>query len=313
MFIHPGGEQKVSPTVGRKKIPSHLHGWYRCPWTTGGHGRKFLETAGEYVSISDMTKHQTGSLQLWCEAEWDTIYRDLGPSPAATRTKIYPRHLHKFFLSAGELTPGTVNSDPFVFGKQFIYSNCRQNQLKKNNLGAGDIVLFGSIKEKHENEPRCFLLDTVFVLSDQIFQMDSGISIQKIRLECGDKISDLFEKAVLQPLLKSGSCSSAKNQPNDFTLYFGASYDCQYKGMYSFVPIQVPGLTKQSGSDCGYPRLIIDPGTLPRELNPVIHFGINPQSGIFCTGVPDSKKIWESLTQYAAQKGYAQGTLFHEP
>ena len=311
-FVHPGKEQSVLPENRKKSPCRNANGWFRCGWSHNAHGRKFLEDGGEYVS-ADGKMHEAKSLCVWCEAEWDTMYRPLSVPPAPG-IDIYPRRLHKLYPSIRSLTSGSMNSDPYIFGSQFIYSNCRQKQLAKSPILPGDIILFGSIKMGRNSQPRSFLLDTVFVASDAKFDVPVTTTLADIRKACKNRISDLFEKTVLVPLKSGNACATdaEKRRPIDFTLYFGASFHAKYQGMYSFAPIRVPGLEPVCGGDQGYPRLVLTPNNTSGKLRDAINFNINPRSGVSCKTGCDTRKVWEELVKFVFSRGYVCGTGFKE-
>lgn len=316
MFIHPGREQVVpSGENGRKWVSCpNDPGWYRCGWTRDGHGRKFVEAAGEYVT-ADGKIHKAGALRVWCEAEWNTKYHPLINSPEATRFNIFPKRLHKLYPSIRDLTSGGKNTDPYIFGKQFIYSNCRQNKLPEGGLASGDIILFGSIKEEYDNHPRSFLLDTVFVVGAEKFHITSQTLFSDIRATCGNRISQFFGKTVWEPLKYGDRCAAPLRNcvPDEYTLYFGASFHEKYQGMFSFSPIRIPGLSKIGNDEHGYPRLTMTKMNVPKLLRDVINFDINPRFGVSCKADCDNVGIWNELKKFVFEEGYACGTRFAEP
>lgn len=55
---------------------------------------------------------------------------------------------------------GLHNTDPFIFGDQFLYSNCKQpSSLRLRSLDRGSVIAFGSRKAGR------WLLDTVLVVA----------------------------------------------------------------------------------------------------------------------------------------------------
>jgi hypothetical protein len=63
------------------------------------------------------------------------------------------------------------NTDPWVFGDCFRYSNCHQlNQSGLRNLAAGSVILFGSTLGFASPAGPRFVLDTLFVVSEQRLQ-----------------------------------------------------------------------------------------------------------------------------------------------
>ena len=79
------------------------------------------------------------------------------------RGRTHPRYLWKpFYLPKGTYA-SLHNTDPFIFGGCFLYSNCYQtNSLGLRNLAKGSVIAFGS---KVNREPK-WALDTVLVVRD---------------------------------------------------------------------------------------------------------------------------------------------------
>ncbi len=60
-----------------------------------------------------------------------------------------------------------LNTDPYVFGNYFIYSNCMQDRYRNlKALKENDLIIFGSQKSNF------FIIDTVFVVDKQIRKED---------------------------------------------------------------------------------------------------------------------------------------------
>lgn len=103
---------------------------------------------------------------------------------------------------AGNKKP--LNTDPYVFGEYFIYSNCKQGRYKKlKELNENDLIIFGS----HKNN--AFILDTVFVVDKKIDLNDCSKCFMSAT---GDLIID-----------------------GDFTVYKGKTFN-DGKNMFSFFP-----------------------------------------------------------------------------
>ena len=116
------------------------------------------------------------------------------------------------------------NTDPFVFHEQFLYRCCKQTrrtgQTQLAHLLPGSIVLFGS------RVNGLFAIDTVFVVGDfrNYYDKKGGMDFDP----------NLNEYATIVGVGLNGSgCGSRYSQ---MRLYYGASPDNRYKGMYSFVP-----------------------------------------------------------------------------
>jgi hypothetical protein len=111
------------------------------------------------------------------------------------------------------------NTDPWVFGDSFRFSNCRQLTLRQKpsalqKLTEGSMVLFGSTISGE------FVSDTVFVVKDSC-----PFSPAK-----PPETDETFRVCTIESLLTTGDAD------NPFTLYRGARYEAPANGMYSFVP-----------------------------------------------------------------------------
>ena len=172
-FPHPGGEHGTD-----RQNETHKS------WNTGRHKRKFLLSKGKYV---EGDKLKRGDLIFWGEWEPPSEVEKLDNENNA----LLPKWLHKPYLpdpipkqsnSETDCSGDTVNkeqpyfqnTDPCVFGENFIYFNCKQHKKKSNSiertetelarLERGSLILFGSTKGSKPEEA-FFMLDTVFVYS----------------------------------------------------------------------------------------------------------------------------------------------------
>jgi hypothetical protein len=198
-FPHPGPER------GRK----NWHEGLRVPWNARQlHRRKFLVSSGRYVDESGSLSE--GELVFW--GEWEP------PSYVIEKWKKrppLPTFLHRPVWQRRKPT-GAQNTDPWVFGKCFRYSNC--HQLRKSgkiflqDLSRGSLILFGSVIGKS------FILDTVFVVKD-------SKRYKPGKPPASDKA---FQVCTLETLGPSWP----------LTLYDGVTYEDRndFNGMYSFVP-----------------------------------------------------------------------------
>jgi hypothetical protein len=178
----------------------------RQPWNTGTkHRRKFLRSPGQYVARDGLLVE--ASLAFW--GEWEA------PSCVLDRWS-------------------EKNTDPWVFGDCFRYSNCKQvTQKSLQTLPGGSVILFGStLGRKSEIGPR-FVLDTVFVV---------GEHRQRFTPSNPPNTDEAFRVCTIESLATGGDAntcgtSSACGDANAlFTLYSGATYEAPINGMYSFVP-----------------------------------------------------------------------------
>ncbi|WP_369355218.1 hypothetical protein [Lysinibacillus capsici] len=201
-FLHPGSERKLTPTEITNKIAN---------WNTGDHNRKYLEVKGEYLtSLNSAIKSET--IGFWGEWEAEShIIKTLIPNHSTL-----PHYVHQPILpSTTPKSRGTrfLNTDPCVFGSNFLYSNCKQSMRSLQNLDIGDVIIFGSQKQG------VFVVDTVFVVGNII-----KFNRRNLQATIGDKVEGWFYHLTLN--LLAGS----------HTLYIGATYNNPVNGIFSFFP-----------------------------------------------------------------------------
>lgn len=199
------------------------------PWNNKEHKRNFIVSAGEAISRKGGKPERFESISFW--GEWEPEANvvktfNSAKSPITPRRLIAPVYPEK----APNIHSGNccANTDPFVFGEHFKYSNCRQyyrgmpNRLQ--DLSAGSLILYGGVSKGD------FWLDTVFVVKD-------GTKFNKANYQSLQSVLKadypLFESATLKPLFAS---------PNDkaYTLYRGQNY-WENDKFFSFVPCDVNG------------------------------------------------------------------------
>jgi hypothetical protein len=146
-FPHPGPEHN----------PGKI---YRQPWNTGrGHRRKFLRSHGRYVSTGGSLAE--APLAFW--AEWEPPSYVIQEWPAEVDL---PQFLQEPTWEHPTIKRFRQNTDPWVFGDCFHYSNCHQlNRNGLQNLAAGSVILFGSTLGLASAAGPRFVVDTVLVSS----------------------------------------------------------------------------------------------------------------------------------------------------
>ncbi|MCC7128562.1 MAG: hypothetical protein IT192_07090 [Microbacteriaceae bacterium] len=213
-FPHPGPEHNAK-------------GITDFPWNPGSHRRKFLRAPGSYLAVDGSL--QRGTLDFW--GEWES------PSTVVHEWKKKfpePTWLHEPYWR--ESRPGEVqNTDPWVFGERFRYSNCKQAwSAALRKLPAGSVVLFGSAIGSE------FVLDTCFVVGRSIpMQDESG------------HLDDAFTTCTVRQL---------DHYDDPFVVHQGATVEDLVEGMFSFVPAQV-----EQGAPARFRRPAIE---LPGLVNP---------------------------------------------
>ena len=288
-FSHPGAE--AGPRVGRD-----WNTWCR------GHRRKFLDLEGKWQGKDSVTIKGN----LWAWAEWEpesTLKRRLYVSD---ENSLEPRNLWSPYYRDKEDYWALHNTDPFIFGKRFLYSNCGQIATSKGglkHLAPGSVIAFGSSK-KILGEWQ-WRLDTLFVVKDYI---DYGASnlISKAR----DRVPQAFLDVTGQPLIatrKGQSClSTCDPQFNENACPIGDSRLRLYRGvtpqdskrLFSFFPA-TPAV-----GESGFARPIIE---LPSEyFNPA---NIRSPKGISRELPTDEIEcLWDCLVKQVFDQGLVLGT-----
>lgn len=154
-FVHPGFEYSSAKYVGPKKQRSGV-----MPWKEGRsiHDRKFMWTHGSVLDPKTDEDINDVPLTLWGEWEGPSVYWKID-SPGVPLAKI----VHSPFRPANVPTTSVQNTDPMVFGDNFIYSNCRQERHRiLRSLPSGSIILFGRLSDPARNPS--FSLDTCLVV-----------------------------------------------------------------------------------------------------------------------------------------------------
>ena len=152
-FSHPGREHDRGS--GSRWNPLYDSDERELP-----HRRKFMRLRGAWIDESGATRR--GEIRAWGEWEPESdIIRNLDrPNP------LYPRYLWLPYWRRRNDYSGLHNTDPFIFGEGFLYSNCGQSKAGLKRLGVGSVIAFGSGK-KIGGEWK-WMLDTVFVVKDSI-------------------------------------------------------------------------------------------------------------------------------------------------
>ena len=233
-FPHPGGEHGADQ--GNIK-----------EWNLGTHRRKFMRAPGRWrVSPKLDAPEQDGDVVFW--GEWEPPSRIITELPQ--RGAGFPRFLHEPFWTTPPDRPNAQNTDPYVFGEHFLYSNCRQNTrigpLRTQRLARGSLILFGSGLNGE------FVLDTALVVADA--QPVTAETFPDLRV-----LDEAFRTVTLDLLFPSVEDMS-------FRLYEGATPASPVEGMFSFFPGQ-PSEDPHEGFS--RPAIVIDGIINPRNWRSV--------------------------------------------
>ena len=234
-FSHPGREH--GPKSG-------------CNWhkSKRDHRRKFMQLRGKWIEGDDTTR----SGDLWAWGEWEPNSYLICKFNTSGRDSRFPRYLWNPYYIPKDCYGGLHNTDPFIFGEHFLYSNCGQpspNKVGLKHLDRGSVIAFGSGK-KIDGQRR-WTLDTVLVVRDFV-----DYDMRKARTELKDWAPPTFLDVTGGPMADhdekastSGACTSRATR---LRLYRGATPDDPVHGMFSFFP------AIQAGRDSGFPRPVID-------------------------------------------------------
>ena len=268
-FSHPGREHEPDPSGGKA-------------WNTlnSQHARKFMEFGGKW--IEDDGSARSGNLRAWgeWEAESDLVCELSQPHQYSQ----YPRYLWHPHYVPKDNYKWLHNTDPFIFGERFLYSNCKQQALSGlRHLGRGSVIAFGSGKKV--GGERKWVLDTVLVVADSL-----TYSAPEARRVLAEAAPEAFLTVTGGPM--------ADNEQASFKLYRGATPDDPVDGMFSFFPAMSPH------GDAGFPRLLIN---LRGEY-------FNPSNWQAQKGVAQDRTseelrgLWKSLVAQVREAGLLVGT-----
>jgi len=238
-FVHPG--QEVLPKAGM----SIEQGIFDDERETRGirywnneqhHCRKYLISKGKHRSSAE-EEDSEGFLTFWGEWEPQSRFKKLDAP-----TNRHPKYLHKPFLLKG--STGRHNTDPFVFGKRFWYTNCHQENYRfLRGLPIGSMILFGT---QYNNR---FALDTVFVVKD-------GYSPYQYIVK-HKRDPAIFPEQLQIATLDHGDMAANHLQLGDLRFYRGKS-PCD-GAPFSFVPCGPSGAYEEAGErEEGHARIELD-------------------------------------------------------
>lgn len=218
LFFHPG------------KLGDFIAG--RRPWRAANadHNRAFLRSIGAAVtSLEPRLEVARRGLTFWGEWEsdaWGHAMFGVPHTKGVPGCYLEPRPQRRASYS------GLHNTESFVFGGPFLYSNCMQAAFPSalGDLRPGDIVLFGS------NVANRFALDTVLVIAER-HDYHPATWAEDLPPHL---LRPSFEVATLGPLSSAsgGECSAPPNK--HFTLFVGATPQRpRSDGAFSFVPAKL--------------------------------------------------------------------------
>jgi hypothetical protein len=264
-FPHPGPEHN----------PGKVH---RQAWNRHKHRRKFLRSDGRYVDRNDSIND--APLVFW--GEWEAPSHLIKRWP---KNGSLPRFLHDPVWEHPVDADFRQNTDPWVFGDCFRYSNCHQlNQNLLRTLPPGSVVLFGSASRREAT----FVIDTVFVVGKAL-----PFSPNK-----PPDTDEAFRVCTVESLKTGG------NAEDLFTLYEGATHKNQINFMYSFVPCRRADSENRrfSRPPISLPACYVNPSSTQSPSNARI-----PRSE------SEVREQWERVREQVIDTGCLLGVSFSTP
>lgn len=263
-FPHPGLEHQPDLT-GHKA------------WNTyaNAHARKFMQFEGRWTD--ERGQQHNGELRAWCEweAQSDLLQELDRPDPSEL-----PRYLWlPYYTDQPDGYERLHNTDPFIFGDQFLYSNCKQAKRPNlRNLERGSVIAFGS-KKGHG-----WVLDTVLVIADSFDYLAADTHTALAGL-----VPDAFLDVTGGPLVENDATETLR-------LYRGATPDDPIDGMFSFFP------TSFASGNVGFERPSIE---LPDS-----YFKPKLAQNYKKTDLPPDtlNELWQSIAEQVLDAGLLLGT-----
>lgn len=301
-FPHPGDEHKPD---GDGKIGwNKTHRWNRThrKYSENPHKRKFMQFRGEWIDKDD-DKH-CGDLRAW--GEWEPESERILEFDPNGGEPHRPAYLWKPYWVPRNTYQCLHNTDPFIFGNFFLYSNCGQSAESKKGLkqlGQGSVVAFGSGKKI--DGQRKWVFDTVLVVRDS--RCYDPLDPRKT---LGDMVPNDFLEVTGGPLTawakepSKGSASAAYPPTSErLRLYRGATPQHRVNGMFSFFPA-IPA----DGGSC-FPRPVVCRDD--EYFNPSNWQAPKGTGRSLCSDT--IRDLWDSLVKQVRKKGLVLGTRAEMP
>lgn len=287
---HPGREV-LDRTIGNSGV---------MEWRMNKHGRKFLTSPGKYATAQggsyQLASDQTELLMFWGEWEAQSKCAQI-EYPAGRPAADMPENVHKPLCM---LPPpfGALNTDPYVFGKTFYYSNCQQRG-RRLKLPNNSMLIFGTgVGAGME-----FKVDTVFVVGES-----KAYTVGKTDLL---DVSVTFREVVLNRLTGGAACGPG----NVYRLYSGRMFAPNCNDVFSYVPCKPANVR---GVPAMFARPVIDFGSneykelLLRADNPPVNLR---RSAYLVEGgdLDRVRALWSQLTHDILASGVCLGVYLEEP
>ena len=173
-FPHPGPEHEPDDPNGKVKSWSERHD---LNGRALDHKRKFMRLRGGEWIDREGRKHK-GDLDAW--GEWEPESNLIsGFNPEDDQL---PKYLWELYWIRKKHHTDLHNTDPFIFGDCFLFSNCKQRKHGKKtalqNLAPGSLIIFGSRKGGRGYWTQCLLWEK------RGFHTTRKIPVQRLGEKC---------------------------------------------------------------------------------------------------------------------------------
>jgi hypothetical protein len=277
-FSHPG--------------PEHRPALDTMPWNVGDHGRKFLRGSGRFVARDG---HEDGSeLVFWGEWEPPSRIEHRWPPDGGN-----PQVLHQPYWFRPAPGQPRQNTDPWVFGSQMLYSNCRQGIKSMRTLPVGSVICFGSTLHGE------FVFDTMFVVASA----QPWTPANTDQLDVDYAFTVCTAESITADGSARGGCggpepTGCEKSDHSLTLYRGATFQEPVHGMYSFVP----ALPITGDDPPRFPRPVIHlPGLINPEAWQTVRGPTNPRA------ISEVRDAWHRVRQQILDAGQVLAVQLHTP
>lgn len=186
-----------------------------CLWNTQApHHRKILVSSqADIISGGKFFTQQ--SIRFY--GEWECC----SEVPLNTKSTVpISKRVHSPLHTRLDVYATGLNTDPYVFGKEFYYTCCKLTPAKFAQIGQGDIVIFGSFILTQSKMIDKMVVDTVLVVKEKM-TIGSGNT---------GRFSKCFRDVTLSKILRNGTCNIVVGE------MYNCSLDYLANGLFSFVP-----------------------------------------------------------------------------
>ena len=265
-----------SPSAREITQPNNLvrncNRWVR-PANSDAHYRVYSKLKGFYLKNLDEVKPHKGIVYSWIEWESEAYYYPLDNKPIAGYYQPKFQRCYK---------KGTQNTDPYIFGQQFKYSNCSQTGVMLR-LPYHSLILFGSAK-KHG-----FELDTVFVVGAH-FPAKFVNSLYML----------MYSNTYIDTVLSQLNGMYLGDNPSEVNRIYHSETWYRNKDYFSYVPVKSTCQQRRKGF---YDKVIIPYDIMSEVTQGHIYNKFKDK---------DPQEIWYKITQLVLEQKFYLGILFPE-